>query len=46
MIYYNTREGNDNKRPGYSTTAHLDLCEVVVIGNQSSDVLTGVDFND
>ncbi|XP_052691464.1 uncharacterized protein LOC128169347 [Crassostrea angulata] len=32
VIYYNTREGNDNKRPGYSTTAHLDLCEVVVIG--------------
>ncbi|XP_052691470.1 uncharacterized protein LOC128169353 [Crassostrea angulata] len=32
VIYYNTRRGNEHKKPGFSSMAYVELCEVQVIG--------------
>lgn len=36
VIYYNTRRGNEHKKPGFSSMAYVELCEVQVIGKDQN----------
>lgn len=36
VIYYNTRRGNEHKKPGFSSMAYVELCEVQVIGKNQN----------